>query len=44
MFTVSPEYLNTLFSSFLGWAMVIGSVVMAVAGFAWIQKIIKIEV
>jgi Flp pilus assembly protein TadB len=27
-----------------GWTMVIGSVVMAAAGFAWIQKIIKIEV
>jgi tight adherence protein B len=44
MFTVSPDYLNTLFSSFIGWAMVIGSIVMAAAGFAWIQKIIKIEV
>jgi tight adherence protein B len=44
MLTVSPDYIKTLVSSFLGWTMVIGSVVMAVAGFAWIQKIIKIEV
>ena len=44
MFTASPGYINDLFSSLMGWAMVIGSVVMAAVGFAWIQKIIKIEV
>ena len=44
MFTASPGYINDLFSSVAGWAMVIGSAVMAVVGFAWIQKIIKIEV
>ncbi len=44
MFTASPGYINDLFGSVMGWAMVIGSVVMAGAGFAWIQKIIKIEV
>jgi tight adherence protein B len=44
MFTASPGYINDLFSSVMGWTMVIGSVVMAAAGFAWIQKIIKIEV
>jgi tight adherence protein B len=44
MFTASPTYLDDLFGSFMGWAMVIGSAVMAAAGFAWIQKIIKIEV
>ena len=44
MLTVSPDYIKTLFSSFRGWAMVAGSAVMAVAGFGWIQKIIKIEV
>ena len=44
MFTASPDYINDLFSSVAGWAMVIGSAVMAAAGFAWIQKIIKIEV
>jgi tight adherence protein B len=44
MFTASPDYIDDLFSSATGWAMVIGSVVMGVAGFAWIQKIIKIEV
>ena len=44
MFTASPDYIDDLFSSATGWAMVVGSVVMAVAGFGWIQKIIKIEV
>ena len=44
MFTASPGYINDLFNSVTGWAMVIGSVVMAAVGFAWIQKIIKIEV
>ena len=44
MFTASPDYIDDLFQSVTGWAMVIGSIVMGVAGFAWIQKIIKIEV
>ena len=44
MFTASPGYINDLFSSVTGWAMVVGSAVMAAVGFAWIQKIIKIEV
>jgi tight adherence protein B len=44
MFTASPDYIDDLFKSVTGWAMVIGSVVMGIAGFAWIQKIIKIEV
>jgi tight adherence protein B len=44
MFTASPGYINDLFGSVTGWAMVIGSVLMAAVGFAWIQKIIKIEV
>lgn len=44
MFTASPGYINDLFGSVTGWAMVVGSAVMAAVGFAWIQKIIKIEV
>lgn len=44
MFSASPDYIHTLFGSAAGWAMVIGSAVMAAAGFAWIQKIITIEV
>jgi tight adherence protein B len=44
MFTSSPEYIGELFRSAVGWAMVIGSAMLAAAGFAWLQKIIKIEV
>lgn len=44
MFVSSPDYIGTLFQSGAGWGMVIGSAVMGVAGFAWLQKIIKIEV
>jgi tight adherence protein B len=44
MFTSSPDYIGTLFRSVIGWGMIIGSVVLAAAGFAWLQKIIKIEV
>jgi tight adherence protein B len=44
MFMSSPEYIETLFQSVTGWAMVIGSAFMGLAGFAWLQKIIKIEV
>ena len=44
MFTASPSYIDDLFGSVTGWCMVIGSAVMAGVGFAWIQKIIKIEV
>jgi tight adherence protein B len=44
MFVSSPDYIGTLFKSGAGWAMVIGSALAGVAGFAWLQKIIKIEV
>ncbi len=44
MFTASPDYIDDLFSSVVGWSLVVGSAVMAAAGFVWIQKIIKIEV
>ena len=44
MFTAAPDYIELLFASAMGWAMVVGSAVMGLAGFAWIQKIIKIEV
>jgi tight adherence protein B len=44
MFVSSPDYIGTLFHSMAGWAMVIGSAVSGLIGFAWLQKIIKIEV
>ncbi|MGH9039797.1 MAG: type II secretion system F family protein [Acidimicrobiia bacterium] len=44
MFMSSPDYIGELFSSLMGWAMVVGSTVLALAGFAWLKKIIAIEV
>jgi tight adherence protein B len=44
MFTAAPEYIRLLFSSAIGWAMVGTSTLMAVAGVAWIQRIVKVEV
>jgi Flp pilus assembly protein TadB len=44
MFSASPDYINVLFQSTTGMVMVAGSALMGLAGYAWIQKIIKIEV
>jgi tight adherence protein B len=44
MFTAAPDYIGALFSSVVGWAMVVTSTVMALAGVAWIQRIVKVEV
>jgi tight adherence protein B len=44
LFVANPDYIGMLFKSTIGWAMVAGSVVSGLAGFAWIQKMIKIEV
>jgi len=44
MFTAAPDYIHALFASATGWAMVGISTLMALAGVAWIQKIVKIEV
>ncbi|MEW6474948.1 MAG: type II secretion system F family protein [Actinomycetota bacterium] len=44
MLTAAPDYIQTLFSSVTGWAMIGASALMAVAGMAWIQKIVKVEI
>jgi tight adherence protein B len=44
MFTAAPGYIHALFDSAVGWAMVAGSAVLGLAGFVWIQQIIRIEV
>jgi tight adherence protein B len=44
MFISAPEYIGTLFSSVVGWAMIAGAGIAGVVGFGWLQKIIKIEV
>jgi tight adherence protein B len=44
LFMSNPEYIGELFAGAIGWGMVVASVVAGLAGFAWLQKIIKIEV
>jgi len=44
MFTAAPDYIHALFASATGWGMVGVSTLMALAGVAWIQKIVKIEI
>lgn len=44
MSMAAPDYIATLFSSAVGWGMVTGSFLLAVAGFVWLQKIVNIEV
>jgi tight adherence protein B len=44
LFVANPDYIGLLFKETIGWAMVAGGVLGGVCGFAWIQKIIKIEV
>lgn len=44
LFMSSPDYIGELFASAIGWGMVVLSAIAALAGFAWLNKIIKIEV
>ena len=44
MFMSSPDYISALFQSVVGWSMVVGSALVGIAGFFWLQKIMKIEV
>ncbi len=44
MFVLNPEYIKELFSPGLGYALLVGAVVMMVIGFAWMKKTITIEV
>lgn len=39
----SPDYLGVLFSSPVGWGLVVGGIVLECAGFAWLRKIVKVE-
>ncbi len=44
MWALNPEYINTLFSDSLGQILLGSSIVAALAGFAWMKKIISIEI
>jgi len=39
----SPNYVGTLYTSPLGWLMVIAAVVLLVAGSFWLSRVVKIK-
>jgi tight adherence protein B len=44
MYVLNPAYISILFASTMGKAMLLGAVVVATAGFFWMQKMIKVEI
>jgi tight adherence protein B len=44
LYVVKPNYISTLFDDGIGIAAVVAASVLAVAGFAWLRKIVAIEV
>ena len=44
LMVINPEYMQVLFSNTMGKAMILGAVVLAFGGFAWMTRIIKIDV
>jgi tight adherence protein B len=44
LFFINPEHMNLLFREEIGQMMLMGTVVMQVIGYFWIQRVIKIEV
>ena len=44
MFAVNRDYINRLFDTGIGQAMLGGSAVLAVAGFYWMKRIVEIEI
>ena len=44
MYAMNPSYMSKLFSPGLGYFMLGGAVIAMLIGFAWMKKIISIEV
>jgi tight adherence protein B len=44
MMAVNRDYISKLFDTGIGQAMLGGSVLLALAGFAWMKKIVEIEI
>jgi tight adherence protein B len=44
MYAMNPEYIGTLFEDPLGKILLVSSVVSALIGFAWMKKIIEIDI
>jgi Flp pilus assembly protein TadB len=44
LWMINPEYMNVLFEESIGKMMLIGSTILAGAGFFWMKKIIDIKI
>ncbi len=44
MFAINPDYISTLFEEALGKVLLVASIVSALIGFAWMKKIINIDI
>lgn len=44
MFAINPEYISVLFHKTVGQMMLVGSILLALAGFFWMKKTIEIDV
>ncbi len=44
MYIINPNYMKTLFNTTVGQLLILGGIVLALVGFFWMKKVIKIEV
>jgi len=44
MYVINPDYMKTLFNTTVGQLLILGGIVLALVGFFWMKKVIKIEV
>ncbi len=44
MYIINPDYMRTLFDTTVGQLLILGGIVLALVGFFWMNKVIKIEV
>jgi tight adherence protein B len=44
MYIINPDYMRTLFDTTVGQLLILGGIVLALVGFLWMKKVIKIEV
>jgi tight adherence protein B len=41
---INPEHMNVLFKERIGQMMLMGTILLQVIGYLWIQRVVKIEV
>jgi len=44
MYTLNPEYIETLFEETLGQILMVGATILGLIGFYWMKKTIEIEI